>query len=148
MNDFSSLQILVAVTLGLAASAEDLLRRTISNWWSLAALLSGISLHTWHTGWRGIAAALLGAVAGFAVFLVFYLLGGMGGGDIKLMAGFGSLVGISQLLVFAFWTALVGGVLAALVLAVNSFLRTANKRPSIPYAPAIAAGVCLALVSA
>ncbi|MCC6590876.1 MAG: prepilin peptidase [Bryobacterales bacterium] len=148
MNDLWHLQILVAVTLGLAASAEDLFRRTISNYWSLSALVAGIVLHAWHFGWRGLVSALAGAVAGFAVFLVFYLLGGMGGGDIKLMAGFGSLVGISQLLVFAFWTALVGGFVAALVLAVNSFLRTANKRPSIPYAPAIAAGVCLALVSA
>ncbi len=37
--------------------------------------------------------ALAGAAAGFAVFLIFYLLGGMGGGDVKLMAGFGALLG-------------------------------------------------------
>ena len=38
--------------------------------------------------------ALGGTVVGFAVFLIFYLLGGMGGGDVKLMAGFGALLGV------------------------------------------------------
>lgn len=148
MIDFTGLQIVIAVMLGLAASVEDLLRRTISNWWPVAALASGLVLHTWHAGWRGLATALLGATAGFAVFLVFYLLGGMGGGDVKLMAGFGGLVGISNLLIFAFWTALAGGVLAAGALGLNLLLGSTKRRRSIPYAPAITAGVCLALLSA
>ena len=37
--------------------------------------------------------SLIGTLAGFGVFLLFYLLGGMGGGDVKLMAGFGALLG-------------------------------------------------------
>ena len=35
---------------------------------------------------------------GAVVFLIFYLLGGMGGGDVKLMAGFGAVLGVRQLL--------------------------------------------------
>ena len=37
-------------------------------------------------------------LAGAGVFLIFYLLGGMGGGDVKLMAGFGALLGAKLLL--------------------------------------------------
>ena len=37
-------------------------------------------------------------LAGAGVFLIFYLLGGMGGGDVKLMAGFGAVLGVPRLL--------------------------------------------------
>ena len=50
-------------------------------------------LQTVQHGWRGAGSALLGTLAGASVFLIFYLLGGMGGGDVKLMAGFGALLG-------------------------------------------------------
>ena len=39
----------------------------------------------------------IGTVAGFAVFLVFYLLGGMGGGDVKLMTAVGCLAGAGNI---------------------------------------------------
>ena len=57
----------------------------------------------------GALTALAGTAAGFAVFLIFYLLGGMGGGDVKLMAGFGALLGTGRLLEAALWTAGIGG---------------------------------------
>src|SRR2546421_7450001 len=38
------------------------------------------SLQSVQNGWRGAGSALLGTVTGAAVFLIFYLLGGMGGG--------------------------------------------------------------------
>src|SRR5262249_48436140 len=108
--------------------------------------------------WMGSLYALGGAAAGFGVFLVFYLLGGMGGGDVKLMAGFGALLGASGILWAALWTAGVGGILAVLALMFKSALRWLGKakrveekqngeeKESIPYAPAIALGVWLSLV--
>ena len=42
------------------------------------------------------------AVIGFSIFLIFYLPGGRGGGDLKLMAGFGALLGDGHIL----WAAL------------------------------------------
>jgi prepilin peptidase CpaA len=104
----------------------------------------------------GAAWAALGSVSGFVVFLVFYLLGGMGGGDVKLMAGFGAMLGAGRLLQAALFTALAGGLLAALVLTVSTLRawwvhrRTQTRRKvavSIPYAPAIAAGVWMALAA-
>ena len=137
---------------GLAATIEDLARRTVSNWLSLAALVAGIGCHALAGGWMGLGMALLGAIAGFAVFLVFYVLGGMGGGDVKLMAGFGAVLGVSRVLEAAFWTALTGGLLAAAVIgfaAVKSYMRkNATKEPvAIPYAPAIVLGVWLTLLA-
>ena len=93
-----------------------------------------------------------GATLGFAVFLVFYLLGGMGGGDVKLMAGFGSLLGPGAILWAAWIAAVAGGLMAAayaVVLTVRERHRAGAGRRSarvdaIPYAPAIVAGVWLA----
>jgi Flp pilus assembly protein protease CpaA len=69
----------VALLIGGAAVVEDLARRTISNLWPVAALAGGIACQMAASGWRGLGSALLGAAGGFLVFLVFYLLGGMGG---------------------------------------------------------------------
>src|SRR5260370_35779240 len=93
-----TLQVGIAAVIGLAATVEVLAHRQISNWICGAALLAGLALHIATDGWRGGVSALLGAIAGFAVFLIFYLLGGMGGGDIKLMAGFGAVLGMNSLL--------------------------------------------------
>ena len=137
----------VTLIVGCAAVAEDLARRRISNWTSGTALASGFVLHIAQQGWRGALAASLGALVGFAVFLIFYLLNGMGGGDVKLMAGFGSLLGPGAIAWAAWFAAVAGGLLAAgyaVALALRARRRTAPGGQAIPYAPAIVAGVWLA----
>jgi len=139
-----------SLTLGTAAVVEDLTRRRISNWTSGTALVSGLTVHGFERGWHGVATAAAGAVVGFAVFAVFYLLNGMGGGDVKLVAGFGSLLGPTTIL-FAAWISAVAGGLMALA---SALVLTIRRKPSggrntvhsgaIPYAPAIVAGVWLA----
>ena len=154
----------IAILVALAAVVDDLKRRHIANWIPVAALAGGFGWEIGRYGWQGALWALAGAVVGFSVFLVFYLLGGMGGGDVKLMAGFGALLGTSRLLEAALWTAGVGGVFAVGVLAWKSLKKVARKSKSgaepaqevseeqrlaadsIPYAPAIAAGVLLSLI--
>ena len=148
-------QVWIAILVGLAATVNDLARREIANWIPAVALLAGFAWQIGRNGWMGAWYALAGAATGFAVFLIFYLLGGMGGGDVKLMSGFGALLGASRLLEAALWTAGVGGVLAVSVLgwrAVRSRFGGAatgtdgNASESIPYAPAITLGVWLSLV--
>ena len=154
----------IAGTVGIAAIVDDLTRRRISNWISVSAFASGFVLQTADSGWRGSLAALLGTVVGAGIFLIFYLLGGMGGGDVKLMAGFGALLGVPRLLEASLWTAGCGGIMAVLIMAGSSVRtllikrsagegenvaggkRSSGRVDSIPYAPAIAAGVWLSLV--
>jgi prepilin peptidase CpaA len=151
-------QVWIAVLVGLAATVDDLARRQIANWIPAAALAGGFGWQIGQNGWIGALHALAGAAAGFGVFLIFYLLGGMGGGDVKLMAGFGALLGTGRLLEAALWTAGAGGLLALGALAYQGVrgrfvtpkaAETAEekeRRDSIPYAPAIAIGVWLSLV--
>ena len=146
-------QVWIAILVGRAATIDDLARRQIANWIPAAALAGGLGWQIGQNGWLGAVYALGGAAAGFAVFLIFYLLGGMGGGDVKLMAGFGALLGAGRVAEAALWTAGVGGVVAAAVVGVKAARRLvrgskhAEPAPqSIPYAPAITLGVWLSLV--
>jgi prepilin peptidase CpaA len=152
-----SMQVWIAIVVGLAAVIDDLARRHIANWIPAAALAGGFGWQIGQSGWMGAVTALAGAVAGFAVFLIFYLLGGMGGGDVKLMAGFGALLGAGRLLEAALWTAGIGGIMALVALGWKALRRSSRasatlsaeereREASIPYAPAIALGVWLSLV--
>jgi prepilin peptidase CpaA len=148
LSTFSA-QVWIALLVGIAAVIDDLARRQISNWITVAALAGGLGWQTGKFGWMGLVYGAAGAAAGFGVFLVFYLAGGMGGGDVKLMAGFGALLGAGRLLEAALWTAGVGGLLAVGVLGYRALRRrrvAGDGGDTIPYAPAIALGVWLALV--
>jgi len=151
-----SMQVWIAIVVGMAAVIDDLARRHIANWIPVAALAGGFGWQIGRSGWQGALTALAGTAVGFAVFLIFYLLGGMGGGDVKLMAGFGALLGAGRLLEAALWTAGIGGIMAVLVLGWKALRRSPatgalsveerEREASIPYAPAIALGVWLSLV--
>ncbi len=125
------MQVWIAIVVGLAAVIDDLARRHIANWIPAAALAGGFGWQIGHGGWQGALTALAGTAAGFAVFLIFYLLGGMGGGDVKLMAGFGALLGAGRLLEAALWTAGIGGIMALVVLGWKALRRSYRPLPEL-----------------
>jgi prepilin peptidase CpaA len=152
-------QVWIAMAVGIAAMADDLMRRHIANWIPAAALAGGLGWQIGRDGWHGLLTALGGTVVGFCVFLIFYLKGGMGGGDVKLMAGFGALLGASLVLQAAVWGAAIGGVMAVGALLWRSARKKWSKglavltpeqqerAATIPYAPAITLGVWLVLAA-
>jgi prepilin peptidase CpaA len=129
----------LVLILGCGAAFEDIRRRNIPNWINVGALGAALLYQTISRGWAGLGMAVSGAVIGFAVFLIFYWLGAMGGGDIKLMAAFGGLLGPPGILLAAVLAALIGALMAAAALAWS-------RRSTIPYAPAIVLGAWLALL--
>ncbi len=143
----------LCVLTGVLASAEDLWRRKVSNPIVAGAFLAGVVAQSIFGGLSGAGVALLGGLVGFVVFLVFYLPGGMGGGDIKLMAGFGAIIpGVEQVVTAAIMAALVGAMMALVFLAARfvkkklapeGTITGSGLKSSIPYAPAITAGVLL-----
>jgi prepilin peptidase CpaA len=61
-------------------------------------------------------------VAGIAFLFVPFALGGMGGGDVKLMGALGAWLGAGTALWVALYTGLAGGVLAIAVAAFKGYL--------------------------
>jgi prepilin peptidase CpaA len=94
----------------------DLRARRIPNWLTGSGVLLGLLLHWSFGGWRSMGGAALGGLAAGAVFLVFYLGGGLGAGDVKLIVAVCCLAGLGAVAGILVGTALLGG-LFAIVLA-------------------------------
>ncbi|MGM0900242.1 MAG: prepilin peptidase [Bacillota bacterium] len=85
---------------------------------------------------------VLGAVVGFVLLLVIALVskGGMGGGDIKLFALIGFVVGTKTLLLSFFFSTLLGAVIGL----IGMSLGLVKKGKPIPFGPFIAVGTLIA----
>ena len=121
-----SLIITVSMVGALCAAAvlHELLFRRIPNSLVLAGMALGIFFQTFApnggglfsggTG-LGLASALLGGLAGLAMFLPLYALRVLGAGDVKLLAMVGVWLGPQSIAWAALWTLLAGGVLSVVV---------------------------------
>ena len=131
--------VLIALCLGVASAVEDLRHRRVSNCLTAAGAAGGLACAAWG-GWRGLGIAVAGAFLGFLILLPFHWCGAMGGGDVKLMAAYGALLGPSGILLAALFAAWFGGLSAA-----GALLRN-PRAPAIPYAPAIVLGAWVSLL--
>src|SRR5262249_40950955 len=104
--------LVTSLAIALCAALTDLRWRIVPNSLVMAGWIAGMALQTWASGGTGALRALIGSAVGLAIFLPFYLLGGMGGGDVKLMAALGACLGPVQILRVALMAALLGAVLA------------------------------------
>ena len=103
----------VLLTLTLAACVyTDLTQRRIYNAVLLPSLLAAVLWHMWDQGWGGIFAAMVGAVTGLALLWLPFAAGGLGAGDVKLLATVGAWLGSAFAVRAALLGALVGGALA------------------------------------
>jgi len=106
----------VLVVFALAVR-EDLLKHRIPNSLNLAGLVLGVGLAFLLDGVGGALAATGGALVGAAALLPFYLLRGMGAGDVKLMAAAGAFLGPLHALLAAAMALMAGAVLAVFIIA-------------------------------
>ena len=146
----------------LYAVFTDLRVRKISNKLTYPVMLFGLLANWGLDGWAGLQHASLGWLAGLGIMLIPFMLGAMGAGDVKLMAAIGAVKGPEFVLIATLYACVAGGLLAIYYLikekrVANTFRYiafgwiwalkgSAPKGGAIPYAPAIAAGVVLALL--
>ena len=115
------------VLLGLLVGClyTDLARGKIYDYAVLPALFVGLLLNfmlggLWDGGLQGVnlGSALLATVLAGGVFLWPYAKGGIGGGDVKLMAAVGALGGFHELYIILalIYTAVLGAAMAAVLL--------------------------------
>jgi prepilin peptidase CpaA len=147
------------------ACLSDLRARRIPNILVLSTAAIGFGFALAGNGWlAGFLRAGGGLMTGFAIWFPFFAFGMLGAGDVKLFAASATFLGARAAVEGALYTALFGGVLAAIFMIANSGLaatafrigHAANQpmllrqEPSthgrrLPYALAIAAGVLTAL---
>lgn len=156
--------VVVAAAAGTAA-VIDMRTRRIPNAITAGTAAIGITLAI--AGWSGITvtSSLLGCLAGLLVMAPGRVLGATGGGDVKLMAAVGAVIGLERMPAAFISTLIAGGVLAVAIairrgrlgatldgtgryirspLATRAALGSAGARHKFSYGPAIAAGAVLA----
>ncbi len=102
---------LVTITLVVAAVIDGY-KLKVPNWLTFPFVISGWVFGAYIGGWAGLGESLLGTGVGLALLLPAYAIGGMGSGDVKLLAGVGAWVG-AETTFYAFCvSAVVGGVIA------------------------------------
>lgn len=84
----------------------------IPNWLTFPTMIGGITAHSWSSGVEGAVFAILGLTAGLGVFLVLYVTGGIGAGDVKLLAAVGTLIGAYGAVVSGTLAMVIGGAYA------------------------------------
>jgi len=168
------MNILITITLIIvvvAAASIDVRKRKIPNWVTLPSAMTGVLLNFSFFGFRGLLSAIFGILAGFFLLFFVYLMGGMGAGDVKLMAVIGAFLGPWLVFVAFIWMALAGGILALCLILwrrafrqtfqniktilLTLFLRTSPRQTQItienpkliklPYGVPIATGTILAV---
>lgn len=100
----------------LISFITDVRKRRILNIVTFPAMGIGLFYYTLTLGWKGFLFSGAGLLVGFALLLIPYLLGGMGAGDVKLLAAIGALTGTSFVLHSFFYTALIGGVIGLILI--------------------------------
>ncbi len=94
------------------ATFTDLRSRRIPNWLVVPFLVAGIAASSWFQGWTGLGHSLEGLALGAAIYGALNLFGGMGMGDVKLVAAIGAWIGPAQLGLALVMTAMAGGLIA------------------------------------
>ena len=113
MSNVSQFFVVLTAAAGCAA---DLRSRRIPNVLTFGSALLAVGYAGSVAGVSGVGSALAGWGLGVALLLPFFLLRGMGGGDVKFVAALGAWLGPAALLSLAFYTAIAGGVMALFVI--------------------------------
>ena len=170
MLEPTSSPLLVAALIGLLglAVSTDIDQRKIPNNLVVVGLVIGVVGHAVLGGFGALALAFAGVLVGFLCLLPFYAAGGMGAGDVKLMAMCGAFLGPVYAFVAVVASLVVGGIVGLAwffwylntpedesrevteggALAVSPGSPGKDARLAIPFAVAIGAGTLLTLVSA
>jgi prepilin peptidase CpaA len=169
VNAIGVLRDVLLLGLCCAGSYTDLRHRRIPDLMTLPAMLLALVLGFVGAGLPGLLSAAAGLLVCGGVLGLVAMLGGMGGGDAKMMAAVGALLGLPDCLWGLLYAALLGAVLAVgmalvrgdLLRALRNIgawalgsLRLSKNRPAlgqgaplyVPYGVAIAVGAVWAEV--
>jgi prepilin peptidase CpaA len=120
--------IAIVLAASVVAAVTDVRAFRIPNWLTLPLLVCGLLYQLVAAGLPGLGAGLAGAVFGLAVLVPFYALGGMGAGDVKLLAAVGAWLGLALTFRVFVASALAAGLYAIVLLVVTGRWREVWER--------------------
>jgi prepilin peptidase CpaA len=124
MLTFENCFLIGAVLVASLGGASDLRSARIPNWLTYSSLLTALVLRVAVLGWVGLKSGTVGLLVAGGIFLVLFVMGAMGGGDLKLMASVGAWAGSGQVVAILLAAALAGGMLAIFYVFFRQGVRT------------------------
>ena len=118
---FSNWHVWVVTITLVVAAVIDGVKLKVPNWITFPMIISGWICSGWAadvvgmTWYQGVAGSLLGTFVGLALLLPAYAIGGMGAGDVKLLAGVGAWMHGTHTL-YAFVVSVVVGAMLAVAM--------------------------------
>jgi len=103
----------------LISALIDLRCQKIPNIITFPAMIAAVSFHTVMNGLDGFFFSTGGLLTGIGVFILPFLLGGMGAGDAKLMGAAGAVLGPKGAFIAFLFTAIAGGIYALLLILIH-----------------------------
>ncbi|PEQ95936.1 prepilin peptidase [Bacillus sp. AFS006103] len=94
----------------------DIKSRKIFNIVTLPAIIIGFTYSINLNGFEGFLYSGKGFLVGFSLLLIPFLMGGIGAGDVKLLAAVGALKGTQFVFYNFFYAAVIGGVIALVIM--------------------------------
>jgi prepilin peptidase CpaA len=104
--------LICAVPIAIAGAASDVRTKRIPNRLTYSALIAAFLFRFAFAGWAGLERGVAGMMIAGGIFFFLFLLGGMGGGDVKLMASVAAWAGSGQVKSVLIAAAIAGGALA------------------------------------
>lgn len=128
----------VLLLLVLTSVFFDVTKKIIPNYITIPAIFLGFVTCGIVDGINGIKFSIFGLLVGLVIFMIPFMLGGMGGGDVKLIAAIGALKGWE----FVIWTTIYSGIAGGAIIIVillreKSLVGTLNRLSGILIKPII-----------
>ena len=164
---------IATIVIALIACVTDVRSHRISNVLTFGAAAGALGFGLANGGFAGLGWAVAGWAVGAALFFPLFALGGLGAGDVKLLAALGAWLGPGLAVWVALWAAVAGGPLAVAAALSRGYARRAfsnlwglltywsvvglrphpgltlesasTSTPRLPYALPIAAGLMVTL---
>ena len=113
------------LAVALVAVICDLRTRRIPNALTFGAAAAGLAFAFYTGGWSGLGQAAAGWFVGALLLFPLFALGGMGAGDVKLVAALGAWLGPIDAVWLTIFASIAGGVVAVMVSVGHGYLRQA-----------------------
>lgn len=110
--------IILLIPILIISTLTDLRLHKIPNFLTYSAMLFGLLYNTFLTGTEGFLYSSAGIVTGVGVLFIFYLMGGMGAGDVKLLGAVGSFLGAKGVFWTFLFSAIAGGLYSLILMMV------------------------------
>lgn len=118
---------IVALAIAACACVTDIRSRRIPNFLTFGGALAGVLFSGVTGSTHGLFMSTAGWVVGLMVYLLPFVLGGLGAGDVKLVAALGAWLGPSEVAWLALYAGVAGGVGALAIALLHSYLSQAFR---------------------